>query len=132
MAAAGIRPEKPRFRKAEPVACSVDGAATHPDQGQFLVARPGHARIEPAGEQNKELSSFTERQELPRAGQAGPFHAAPNPASPANSVGESPARFRFRLMTTARELHRLDVEVEGLACEGASETVVGAEESADR
>ncbi|EGP55740.1 hypothetical protein Agau_L101137 [Agrobacterium tumefaciens F2] len=31
------------------------------DQGQLLVARPGHARIQATGEQNKESSSFTER-----------------------------------------------------------------------
>ncbi|WP_407975888.1 hypothetical protein ACJKIH_11970 [Brucella pseudogrignonensis] len=114
------------------MACSVDDTATRPDQDHILAIRPGHARIGANEAQNKESSSFTERQGLPRAGQADSFHAAPNPASPANSMGGSPARFRFRLMMTARRLHRLDVEIEGLACEGASETVVGAEESADR
>ncbi|KAJ32809.1 hypothetical protein BW45_17710 [Agrobacterium tumefaciens] len=61
MAAAGIRPEKPRFHKAEPMACSVDDTATQPDQGQFIAVRPGHARMEATEEQNKESSSFTER-----------------------------------------------------------------------
>jgi len=61
MAAAGIRPEKPRFRKAGPMACSVDDTATQPDPGQFLAVPLGHARIETTGEQNKESSSFTER-----------------------------------------------------------------------
>ncbi|MBC8719956.1 hypothetical protein [Ochrobactrum sp. Marseille-Q0166] len=54
------------------MACSVDDTATRPDQDHILAIRPGHARMEANEAQNKESSSFTERQGLPRAGQAAP------------------------------------------------------------
>ncbi|WP_164865488.1 hypothetical protein [Agrobacterium sp. CNPSo 2736] len=53
--------EASRFRKAGPMACSVDDTATRPDQGHILAVRPGHDRMEANEAQNKESSSFTER-----------------------------------------------------------------------
>lgn len=132
MAAADIRPEKPHSHEAGPVACSVHGTATQPDQNQFLVACLDKAHIEPTGEQNKGIVQLHREAGAARAGQAGSFHTASNSVAPANSVGESPARFRFRSITVAKEFHRLDAETEGFAREGASKAVIGAGESADR
>lgn len=130
MAAASMSMAKPRFRGAGPMACSVHGTAARPDQGQFLGLSLDQARIDRSGERGI-VQLHREVGIAPRwTGRLLPCR--PEPGVFSKQGGGKSGPFSVSPHDDRKELHRLDVEIEGLACEGASEAVVGTEESADR